>query len=425
MSDRADGCLFGYSTLTVNPYLIGDPMLLKKLDLESILHTTIKPEYDVEDPKTLKEVFLDVEDTIILDSIDEADLMRTLEIKERSFSQTGERLDSERFVYKEKLGQGAFGIVFKAEDLDIKRHVAIKKLLRCQTEEERTEFFEEIFLAGQIEHYGTPSIFDVGLGEDGSPYCIMRYIEGKSLREIIDLLQAGDESTHQLYPFHRRAEIIIQVLGVLVAAHQKEIIHRDIKPENILISPLGEVMLIDWGIALNLKEFDGEGSFCGTPYYMSPEQIKRSTIDGRSDLYSLSAVFYELLCLKKVVPRISSLENLVETIAKSKVDDVDAVSNGNQRYVPSEYKAIVHKGLSKDPNDRFHDASDMLETLRKIQSGYIDSICHRTFLKGNTFRYLRWLDENPYPNVYKSYAAVFCIVSVLIGFGFFLARFTL
>ena len=396
----------------------------QKLELETLLHTTIKPEYGVEDLAALEDTLRTAEETIKLRSnFEEHEQMSTLEIGERRIPNSKqERYESDRFVYKEKLGQGAFGIVFKAEDLDIQRHVAIKKLLHCRTEKERSDFFDEIFLAGQIEHAGTPSIYDVGVGEDGAPYCIMRYVEGQSLREIISRLQQGDEKAHSLYPFHRRAEIIIQVLCVLIAAHKKKIVHRDVKPENILISPLGEVMLIDWGIALNLKAFDGEGDFCGTPYYMSPEQLQRGVIDGRSDLYSLSAVFYELLCLKKVAPRIPSLDSLIETVSRNHAEQVDAVPNDHQSYVPSEYTSIVHKGLSTEPDDRFQTAMEMLHILRKIQSGYIDSMCHRTFLKGSTFRYLRWLDENPYPNVYKSYAALFFTAFVLMGLGFILAR---
>ncbi|MEC7986109.1 MAG: serine/threonine-protein kinase [Myxococcota bacterium] len=353
----------------------------------------------------------------------EGEWIKTVQMQERSVSVAqGERTASERFVYKEKLGQGAFGIVFKAQDLDIKRNVAIKKPLQCKTAQDKKEFFDEIFLAGQIEHYGTPSIYDVGLDDTGAPYCIMRYIEGESLRDVIQKLQSGDPKMHALYPFHRRGEIIIQVLCVLEAAHQIGVVHRDIKPENILLSPLGEVMLIDWGIALNLKEHDGKDDFCGTPYYMSPEQISREAIDGRSDLYSLSCVFYELLCLKKVVPRIPSLEQLIEVVSSGSTDIVDAVASPHQSYVPSEYKAIIHRGLSKNREDRFTDSAEMLKRLRKIQSGYIDTICHRTFLKGSIFRYLRWLDKNPYPHVYLSYAVVFFLIFSLIGLGFGLGR---
>ena len=182
-------------------------------------------------------------------------------------------------------------------------------------------------------------------------------------------------------------------------------------------------MLIDWGSALNLKEHDGEEDFCGTPYYMSPEQIRRQAIDGRSDLYSLSCAFYDLLCLKKVVPCIPSLDQLIEAVSSGFVDTVDAVSSPHQSYVPSEYKAIIHRGLSKkNREDRCTDSAEMLKRRRKIQSGYIDTICHRTFLKGNIFRYLRWLDKNPYPRVYLSYALVIVLVFGLVGLGFGLGR---
>ena len=101
---------------------------------------------------------------------------------------------------------------------------------------------------------------------------------------------------------------------------------------------------------------------------MSPEQLHRGVIDGRSDLYSLSAVFYELLCLKKVAPRIPSLDSLIDTVSRNDAAQVDAVPNDHQSYVPSEYTSIVHKGLSTEPDDRFQTAMECLICLERYRA---------------------------------------------------------
>ena len=150
-------------------------------------------------------------------------------------------------------------------------------------------------------------------------------------------------------------------------------------------------------------------------------QFHREPLDGRSDIYSLSAVFFEFLCLKKLIPRQNSLANLKEEIMK-KAPDVDLIAHEHQSYVSSEYKTVIHKGLQKDREERFQSVEEMLVLLQDIQSGYIDSICHRTRIKGWVFRYLRWLDKRPYPHIYLSYITAVMLLLGLLGAGFLLGR---
>ena len=385
-----------------------------KTKMDALFHQTIQKTDNIEDPDSINTI---IDQTVDL-GFDTASTIQERSYIAKSRAQTDYHA---RFAYEQPIGQGSFGVVYKAMDADIKRNVAIKQPLSCQSEQERREFFEEVCLSSQVEHYGTPAIYDVGVDENDTPYCIMRYVEGKTVREIITLLQEGDQEMHKRFPFHRRAELILQVLCVLRAAHQKGIVHRDIKPENILISPLNEVVLIDWGIALNTHEHSGAEEFCGTPYYMSPEQFHREALDGRSDIYSLNVVLFEFLCLKRLVPRQDTLAHLQKEIMK-KAPAVDLIAHAHQSYVPSEYKLVLNKGLQKNREDRFQNAEEMLVRLQDIQSGYIDSICHRTLLKSWVFRYLRWLDKHPYPHIYASYITILAMFWGLLGIGFFLGR---
>lgn len=326
-------------------------------------------------------------------------------------------LKKERFEFQNKLGQGAFGVVWAAIDHELQRKVAVKSLLGTEDQQAKDEFLEEIRIAAKIEHSSTPSIYNVGIDEKGKLYCMMRCIDGRSLSALIKALQQGDPKAHLEYPFHRRGEIIVKLLEVLDAAHQKGIVHRDIKPDNIILTKLGEVMLLDWGIALDRNCSNGVGEFCGTPYYMSPEQAAQTEVDARSDLYSLCCVFYELLCLKRTLKSRPSIAQISTAINQAVHDPVDSVESAHQSYAPSEYYGIVHKGLSKSPNDRFKSAKEMLQELKDVQSGYIIAKCSRTSIKGRLHRYMRWLDENPHPNVRKTYATLYGTVILLIAFG--------
>lgn len=320
----------------------------------------------------------------------------------------------ERYVYEKSVGEGAYGKVWRAKDQKIGRIVALKKFKTsgmegawlCQT---------EINKAGRLDHPGIPTIYDAGQKE-GESYFTMKYVEGKTLKNIIANLIDKDAETHKRFPFIKRAEIIIQLLRTLCDLHANQVVHRDIKPDNILIDDNGHVYLMDWGIALDLKEGNGKGDLCGTPKYMSPEQCHQSEIDGRSDIYSLAATFYELLSLTYYGPTLKTAMAYVEQIPTwppARIDHIQHPSNGS--FVPSEFRAIIHRALEKDPNMRYANAKEMLHELEQIQDGEFCSICLRTSIKRNLYRYMHILDWNPYIVVPVT---VGIILLVLIGSAF-------
>ena len=195
-----------------------------------------------------------------------------------------------RYEILEELGRGAMGVVYKARDPLIDRTVAIKTV-DLESSSDRSEAFErrlyrEAKSAGQLNHPNIVTIHDVGRS-GGSAYIAMEFLEGKSLREIID--------SGVVLPPEQIAEIVAQAAEGLACAHKNHVIHRDIKPANIMLLDSGTVKITDFGIALLSKGSLTLGSVFGSPKYISPEQVVGQQADARSDIFSLGAVLYELL----------------------------------------------------------------------------------------------------------------------------------
>ena len=205
----------------------------------------------------------------------------------------GPRKKIDRYEILGELGHGAMGVVYKGRDPIIDRLVAIKTIRfdRLYEEQEiqglKDRFFKEAQAAGKLSHPNIVTIFDVG--EDrGLSYIAMEYVEGEVLSQY--LLQ------DHLLPVDEVLEIIAQAAEALDFAHQRKIVHRDIKPANIMRTSEGQIKVMDFGIAkFPSSTLTQAGSILGTPSYMSPEQIRGEDLDGRSDLFSLGCILYELL----------------------------------------------------------------------------------------------------------------------------------
>jgi serine/threonine protein kinase len=194
-----------------------------------------------------------------------------------------------------KLGSGGMGAVYRAQRTIIGDDVAIKILHFNQNESPEAERFRrEAQAAARLKHAHAVSIFDFGISDDGRQYLVMELVEGESLRQLI-------KRQGRLSPAFA-AEIISQVCAALDEAHRHNIVHRDIKPDNIIVDRRGakpEVTVLDFGIAKlrgdSATTLTQTGSVLGTPHYMSPEQCLGEELDGRSDIYSLGIVLYEML----------------------------------------------------------------------------------------------------------------------------------
>ncbi len=264
-----------------------------------------------------------------------------------------------RYEISGELGRGAMGIVYKGVDPTIHRTVAIKTLRLTEFEEDelaeiKRRFFREAESAGLLNHPNIVSIYDAGEEHDLA-YIAMEYLEGEDLVKFT-------RKENQL-PLREVLQIIIQVADALDYAHGKEVVHRDVKPANIMrLMESGTVKVTDFGIArITSSSKTKTGVVLGTPSYMSPEQVSGKKIDGRSDIFSLGVVLFEMLTARK--PFVS--EDITSLMFQISKEPHPSLKEINPK-IPPVVEKIVDKALSKDIEQRYQKASLMAEHLRKV-----------------------------------------------------------
>jgi serine/threonine-protein kinase len=303
-----------------------------------------------------------------------------------------------RFEPIRPLGEGGHGEVMGARDNDIGRNVAVKRLRpELKSPAVALRFAEEVRTVGQLEHPNIVPIHDVGLDENGDYYFVMKYVDGETLEAVIEKLAAGDAQYHASYGFERRVQIFTAILEAVAFAHSKGIIHRDIKPANVMIGPYGEVALMDWGVArrpgTQLESRPGE--VIGTPAYMSPEQARGEPADERSDIYSLSVLFHELLCLTHPLAHKTTVPAMLHGVANEPVPHTAGVGSPHQPPTPAELSWFVQKGVKKDPKERFQSVPEMLDRLARRAEGSFPIQCPITFSKRVLGMIRRFVDRHP------------------------------
>ena len=267
-----------------------------------------------------------------------------------------------RFEISSVLGQGAMGVVYLAHDPDIDRPVAIKTVhpeaARGESAAEiEARFLKEAKLAGRLQHPNVVTVYDVGRDRDVY-FIAMEYVEGKPLTRYL----GGPEEL----PLTAKVTIIRQAAEALAHAHERGVVHRDIKPGNILLTREGRVKVTDFGIgkftAATSSDMTRTGQMIGSPAYMSPEQIRGEKIDGRSDLFSLGVVLYELLTGARPFPG-ESITTLVYQILHTEPRDPREIRSD----LPMTTREVMARLLAKQPEKRPADAKEFIRELRRIE----------------------------------------------------------
>ncbi|MHB1145734.1 MAG: serine/threonine-protein kinase [Thiobacillus sp.] len=260
-----------------------------------------------------------------------------------------------RYEVVSVLGQGAMGAVYKAVDPLIERAVAIKTISLNLSKEERAEFEERFYReaksAGRLSHANIVTIYDVGEADDIA-YIAMEYLEGESLREMLD--------SGVVLPVKLIGRIAARIANALNYAHENHVVHRDIKPANIMITPGRDVKIMDFGIAqIPTGSRTQLGTVLGSPKYMAPEQVTGQPTDGRTDIFALGVVLYEMLT--GTTP--FNGDNLSAIMYKILHEEPAPPSTINPR-VPPGFDRIISRALSKRPEDRYQTALEFARDLR-------------------------------------------------------------
>lgn len=267
------------------------------------------------------------------------------------------------------IGQGSMGTVCKAEQDVIRRIVAIKVLpLELAKEDKRKElrFEYEAKSAARLFHPHIITIFEIGklsVPPDDIHYFVMQYFKGESLANLIE---------GKKLPLMTALSIFEQIASALNHAHTKEVIHRDIKPSNIIVSSDWKAKLLDFGIAKIIKEspqLTKPGYVIGSAPYMSPEQARGETVDGRSDIFSLGVVVYEAFTGQRAFFAKNKRDMILnrqkmDKLPKKKLPTRMRLINPE---IPTYLEEIVHKCMEGNPANRYQTASELLEDITKCK----------------------------------------------------------
>ena len=267
-----------------------------------------------------------------------------------------------------KLGQGSMGMVYLGRDPYINRNVGIKisrpaaNVVGDKADKYRERFFTEAQSAGRLMHPSIVAIYDAGMYKDFC-YITMEYIDGPTLEKFCH--------KENLLPISKVVEIMFIAGSSLDYAHKKGVIHRDIKPSNIMLNKSGGVRITDFGIAQIKSEQTVSKGIFGSPSYMSPEQVKEAPVGGKSDIFSLGCVMYELLTGEMAFPGENDFSIMYKITNEEPIPMIEI-----RPKLPDILVKITRKALSKDPDHRYQSCMDFAYDLRVALRG----------LKGTTSR---------------------------------------
>jgi len=254
-----------------------------------------------------------------------------------------------RYEILENLGCGAACRVDKARDTVIGRTVALKTFLQGFGKNSDQQFLQEAQTVGRLSHPSIAQLYDVGSDGSGTPFLVMEFVSGKNLEHRL---------AHRLIPFVNAAVWTADLASALAHAHRAGIIHGDVKPSNIRVTEDDKVKLVDFGVARFASQVSGSDRVLGTPAYLSPEQIEGQKQDGRSDLFSLGIVLYEMLTGVRPFAGNSLGEVCAQILTANPIPPSKLHSA-----LPAAFDRILARCLAKHPDNRYQSGHDLARAL--------------------------------------------------------------
>ncbi len=253
------------------------------------------------------------------------------------------------------IGKGGMASVYLARQVSLDRAVVLKLMDISNTADNTSQiqrFLSEGRIVAALNHPNIITIYDIGISDENHLYISMEYIRGGDLKARIGIPMDPEETL----------DILTKIASGIKVAHEKDVIHRDIKPANILFRDDVTPVLSDFGIAKQIGadlDLTSTGVFVGSPNYVSPEQASGETVDCRTDIYSLGCIFYEMLTGEKPF----KAETVFEVVMKHKSAPIPELPEDLSRYQP-----LLEKMLAKNPDDRFYNAGELIDYIKRLRA---------------------------------------------------------
>lgn len=303
----------------------------------------------------------------------------------------GESRPPERYAVDEELARGGVGCIHVVRDRELMRTLVMKTLIDGSAVSDYVlqKFVEEAQITAQLEHPNIVPVHDFGYFSGGEVFFTMKLVQGRTLKDIVKKLRAGDAQTAREFTRTRLLTIFQQVCMAIGFAHSRGVIHRDIKPSNVMVGDYGETLVLDWGVAKVLGRAEAEGAervstsrsqsadatmmglVTGTPAYMPPEQAagKVDRVDARSDIYSLGALLYEILAWRPPF-RGRTFKDILKAVITQPPTPPSERNPGHP--VSPALEAICLKCLQKRPRERYQSVREITVDLERYLAGVED-----------------------------------------------------